>query len=225
MTTKIIGTGSYLPEYVVTNDDLAKLVDTSDEWIASRTGIRNRRIATNESGVDMAAAAAEEALKDAGMDGSEIDLILVATCSSDFQFPSTACLVQKAIHATNAAAFDLSAACSGFLFALHTAHAYICAGIYKNILLVGVEVLSKLIDWNDRSTCVLFGDGAGAAVVTAAPQTELPKSTLPLFVATNIWAIRLDWRLRHTMKGRAKPMEYLWKRITKHRRCRGLRMP
>ena len=168
MTTKIIGTGSYLPEYVVTNDDLAKLVDTSDEWIASRTGIRNRRIATNESGVDMAAAAAEEALKDAGMDGSEIDLILVATCSSDFQFPSTACLVQKAIHATNAAAFDLSAACSGFLFALHTAHAYICAGIYKNILLVGVEVLSKLIDWNDRSTCVLFGDGAGAAVVTAA---------------------------------------------------------
>lgn len=165
MTTKIIGTGSYLPEYVVTNDDLAKLVDTSDEWIASRTGIRNRRIATNESGVDMAAAAAEEALKDAGMDGSEIDLILVATCSSDFQFPSTACLVQKAIHATNAAAFDLSAACSGFLFALHTAHAYICAGIYKNILLVGVEVLSKLIDWNDRSTCVLFGDGAGAAVL------------------------------------------------------------
>ena len=165
MTTKIIGTGSYLPEYVVTNDDLAKLVDTSDEWIASRTGIRNRRIATNESGVDMAAAAAEEALKDAGMDGSEIDLILVATCSSDFQFPSTACLVQKAIHATNAAAFDLSAACSGFLFALHTAHAYICAGIYKNILLVGVEALSKLIDWNDRSTCVLFGDGAGAAVL------------------------------------------------------------
>ena len=191
MTTKIIGTGSYLPEHVVSNDDLAKLVDTSDEWIASRTGIRNRRIATKESGADMAAAAAEEgaltkivassklnnkeinlelaeeALKDAGMDGSEIDLILVATCSSDFQFPSTACLVQKAIHATNAAAFDLSAACSGFLFALHTAHAYICAGIYKNILLVGVEVLSKLIDWNDRSTCVLFGDGAGAAVVTA----------------------------------------------------------
>lgn len=169
MTTKIIGTGSYLPEYVVTNDNLAKLVDTSDEWIASRTGIRNRRIATNESGVDMAAAAAEEALKDAGMDGSEIDLILVATCSSDFQFPSTACLVQKAIHATNAGgSLNLSAACSGFLFALHTAHAYICAGIYKNILLVGVEVLSKLIDWNDRSTCVLFGDGAGAAVVTAA---------------------------------------------------------
>ena len=162
MTTKIIGTGSYLPEHVVSNDDLAKLVDTSDEWIASRTGIRNRRIATKESGADMAAAAAEEALKDAGMEGSEIDLILVATCSSDFQFPSTACLVQKAIHATNAAAFDLSAACSGFLFALHTAHAYICAGIYKNIL------LSKLIDWNDRSTCVLFGDGAGAAVVTAA---------------------------------------------------------
>ena len=168
MTTKMIGTGSYLPEHVVSNDDLVKLVDTSDEWIASRTGIRNRRIATKESGADMAAAAAREALRDAGMDGSEIDLILVATCSSDFQFPSTACLVQKAINATKAAAFDLSVACSGFLFALHTAHAYICAGIYKNVLLVGVEVLSKLIDWKDRSTCVLFGDGAGAAVVTAA---------------------------------------------------------
>ena len=151
MTTKIIGTGSYLPEHVVSNDDLAKLVDTSDEWIASRTGIRNRRIATKESGADMAAAAAEEALKDAGMGGSEIDLILVATCSSDFQFPSTACLVQKAIHATNAAAFDLSAACSGFLFALHTAHAYICAGIYKNILLVGVEVhgMEGFVQWSD----------------------------------------------------------------------------
>ena len=153
MTTKIIGTGSYLPEYVVTNDDLAKLVDTSDEWIASRTGIRNRRIATNESGADMAAAAAEEALKDAGMDGSEIDLILVATCSSDFQFPSTACLVQKAIHATNAAAFDLSAACSGFLFALHTAHAYIRAGIYKNILLSGGGNGGR--SWNGRFCSVV----------------------------------------------------------------------
>lgn len=168
MTGKITGTGSYLPEHVVTNDDLAKLVDTSDEWIASRTGIRNRRIATKESGADMAVAAAKEALKDAGMDGSELDLILVATCSSDFQFPSTACLVQKAVKATKAVAFDLSAACSGFLFALHTAQAYISAGIYKNVLLVGVEVLSKLIDWNDRSTCVLFGDGAGAVVITAA---------------------------------------------------------
>lgn len=168
MTSKITGTGSYLPEHIVTNDDLAKLVDTSDEWIASRTGIRNRRIVTGESGADMAAAAAAEALKDAGMDGEELDLILVATCSSDFQFPSTACLVQKAIKATRAVAFDLSAACSGFLFALHTAQAYIRAGIYKNVLLVGVEVLSKLIDWKDRSTCVLFGDGAGAAVITAA---------------------------------------------------------
>ena len=165
MTTKIIGTGSYLPEYVVTNDDLAKLVDTSDEWIASRTGIRNRRIATNESGVDMAAAAAEEALKDAGMDGSKIDLILVATCSSDFQFPSTACLVQKAIHATNAAAFDLSAACSGFLFALNTADAYLRMGLAKNALVIGSEVLSKLVDWTDRGSCILFGDGAGAVVV------------------------------------------------------------
>ena len=165
MTTKIIGTGSYLPEYVVTNDDLAKLVDTSDEWIASRTGIRNRRIATNESGVDMAAAAAEEALKDAGMDGSEIDLILVATCSSDFQFPSTACLVQKAIHATNAAAFDLSAACTGFVVAYNTAAAYLNAGVYQTALIIGSESLSNLTNWKDRGTCILFGDGAGAAVL------------------------------------------------------------
>ena len=167
MTTKMIGTGSYLPEHVVSNDDLVKLVDTSDEWIASRTGIRNRRIATKESGADMAAAAAREALRDAGMDGSEIDLILVATCSSDFQFPSTACLVQKAINATKAAAFDLSAACSGFLFALATADAYFRTGRYKHALVIGAETLSKMMNWADRSTCVLFGDGAGAAVVSA----------------------------------------------------------
>ena len=165
MTTKIIGTGSYLPEHVVSNDDLAKLVDTSDEWIASRTGIRNRRIATKESGADMAAAAAEEALKDAGMDGSEIDLILVATCSSDFQFPSTACLVQKAIHATNAAAFDLSAACTGFVVAYNTAAAYLNAGVYQTALIIGSESLSNLTNWKDRGTCILFGDGAGAAVL------------------------------------------------------------
>lgn len=168
MTTKIIGTGSYLPEHVVSNDDLAKLVDTSDEWIASRTGIRNRRIATKESGADMAAGAGRGSIKKSRVEGSEIDLILVATAAVIFSFPVLHVWCKNAIHATNAAAFDLSAACSGFLFALHTAHAYICAGIYKNILLVGVEVLSKLIDWNDRSTCVLFGDGAGAAVVTAA---------------------------------------------------------
>ena len=165
MTTKIIGTGSYLPEHVVSNDDLAKLVDTSDEWIASRTGIRNRRIATKESGADMAAAAAEEALKDAGMEGSEIDLILVATCSSDFQFPSTACLVQKAIHATNAAAFDLSAACTGFVVAYNTAAAYLNAGVYQTALIIGSESLSNLTNWKDRGTCILFGDGAGAAVL------------------------------------------------------------
>lgn len=167
MTTRIIGTGSYVPERIVTNEELTTLVDTSDEWIYSRTGIKERHIAVKENGIDLAVEAAKQALEDAQMTGEEVDLILVASCSNDFQFPSTACMVQKELGANRAAAFDLSAACSGFLLALHTAHAYIQAGIYKNILLIGTEVLSKMVDWTDRSTCVLFGDGAGAVVVSA----------------------------------------------------------
>lgn len=168
MTTRIIGTGSFLPIKNITNTQLSQIVDTTDEWISSRTGIGNRRIAEHETGAGMAAKAARRALENAAVSAEEIELIIVATCSSDMQFPSTACIVQKEIGAGHAVAFDISAACSGFLFALNTVHAYFTAGIYKKALIIGTEVLSKLVDWSDRSTCVLFGDGAGAAVVEAS---------------------------------------------------------
>ena len=169
MSVRIIGTGSYLPKKVADNNFLSTIVDTDDEWIRQRTGIKERHLSNGKEGTTyMAAHAAEAALENAGIGADELDLIIVATVSADTYVPSTSCSVQGAIGAIRATCFDINAACSGFLFALHTAHAYICAGIYKNVLLVGVEVLSKLIDWKDRSTCVLFGDGAGAAVVTAA---------------------------------------------------------
>ena len=168
MTTKIIGTGSAVPEQVVTNDDLSKVVETNDEWIRTRTGIRERRIATEGSGTShMAAEAARKALENAGISAEELDIIILATSSADCCFPSGACEVQAAIGASHAAAFDLSAACSGFVYALNTAHSFFKAGIYKTGLVIGADTLSKLIDWNDRGTCVLFGDGAGAAVVRA----------------------------------------------------------
>ena len=170
MTSKIIGTGSYLPTRVVTNDDLAKVVDTDDEWISSRTGIKERRIVDNdkEETAYLASMAAKAALEDAGMTPEEIDLILLATMSPSQVLPNVACEVQEAIGAVNAVGMDLNAACSGFVFALNTAQAYIMAGIYKNILVVGAETVSKTVDWTDRGTCVLFGDGAGAVVVTAS---------------------------------------------------------
>ncbi|MBQ7065445.1 MAG: ketoacyl-ACP synthase III [Lachnospiraceae bacterium] len=167
MTTKIIGTGRCLPETVVTNDDLSKIMDTSDEWISSRTGIRERHIAKDETTATMSAEAAKKALAQAGLEASDIDLIIVGTLTGDYVTPSTACEVQSMIGATNAVAFDVNAACSGFMFALNTAHVYLQAGIYKNALIIGAETLSKIMDWNDRGTCVLFGDGAGAAVVTS----------------------------------------------------------
>lgn len=167
MTTRIIATGSYLPETVVTNDDLAKIMDTSDEWIAGRTGIRERHLVKEETTSSMCAEAAKKALESAGMTASELDLIIVGTITGDYVTPSTACMVQAAIGADNAVAFDVNAACSGFLYALNIANAYLQAGIYKNALLLGAETLSKIMDWDDRGTCVLFGDGAGAAIVKA----------------------------------------------------------
>lgn len=168
MTTKIIGTGSYVPEQIVTNDDLSKIVETNDEWIRTRTGICQRRIVTDMGTTDVAVEAAKRALENAGMEAGELDLILLATSTPDKCFPSGACEVQAAIGATRAAAFDLSAACSGFLFALNTAHGFLKSGLYQNALVIGADTLSKLVDWSDRGTCVLFGDGAGAAVVKAA---------------------------------------------------------
>ena len=167
MTTRIIGTGSYLPKAVVTNDDLAKIMDTSDEWIRSRTGICERHLVTDETTTSMCVEAARRALANAGISGEEIDLIIVGTVSGDNITPSTACEVQAAIGASKAVAFDMNAACAGFIFALNTANAYFQAGIYRTALIIGAETLSKIMDWNDRSTCVLFGDGAGAAVVRA----------------------------------------------------------
>ncbi|MBD5466095.1 MAG: ketoacyl-ACP synthase III [Lachnospiraceae bacterium] len=166
MTTSIIGTGRCLPDNIVTNDDLSKIMDTSDEWIASRTGIRKRHIAKEETTATMSAEAAKRALQQAGLKPEEIDLIIVGTITGDYVTPSTACEVQRLIGADNAVAFDVNAACSGFMFALNTAHVYLQSGIYKNALIIGAETLSKIMDWNDRSTSVLFGDGAGAAVVT-----------------------------------------------------------
>lgn len=167
MTIRIMGTGSYLPENIVSNDDLAKIMDTSDEWISSRTGIRERHLVKDETTAWMSAEAAKRALAEAGMKAEELDLIIVGTVSGDYVTPSTACEVQSIIGAHNAVAFDMNAACSGFMFAMNTAYAYIHSGIYKNALIIGAETLSRLMDWNDRSTCVLFGDGAGAAVVRA----------------------------------------------------------
>lgn len=150
------------------NDDLSKIVETNDQWIRSRTGIGERRIATDDSTSDMAAKAAARAIEQAGIDPEEIDLIILATSSPDYCFPNGACEVQAKVGAVNAACFDISSACTGFVFALSTAHAYISSGLYKTALVIGADLLSKLVDWTDRSTCVLFGDGAGAAVVTAA---------------------------------------------------------
>lgn len=165
MTTRIIGTGSFLPETVVTNEDLSQIMDTSDEWIRTRTGIRERHLVKEETTTGMAIAAAERALENAGVKAEELDLILVATITGDHITPSTACEVQAGIGADKALAFDVNAACSGFLFALNTAHAYMTAGFCRHALIIGVETLSKIMDWRDRSTCVLFGDGAGAAVL------------------------------------------------------------
>jgi 3-oxoacyl-[acyl-carrier-protein] synthase-3 len=166
----IIGIGSYVPDKVVTNKDLEKIVETSDEWIVSRTGIKQRHIV--EPGVatsDLAAHAAERALLDAGVTADEIDLIIVATATPDMLFPSTACLVQDKIKASKAAAFDLSAGCSGFAYGLVTGGQFIKTGLYKKVLVIGAETLSTILDWNDRNTCVLFGDGAGAVVLGEVP--------------------------------------------------------
>jgi len=163
----IIGLGEYLPKRVLTNRDLEKMVDTTDEWITTRTGIKERRLVSeNEATSDLAINSAKEALKDAKLEPKDLDLIIVATVTPDMQFPSVSCLVQKALGAKKAACFDISAACAGFIYGIVTAQQFILSGLYKNILVIGAEVLSSITDWQDRSTCVLFGDGAGAVVVS-----------------------------------------------------------
>ena len=164
-TIRITGTGSALPGRIVTNKELEQLVETSDEWIRERTGIAERHVSVGETVVTLASEAARKALEQAGKRAEEIDLILVATCSPEQYLPCCACQVQAAVGAVNALAFDVNAACSGFLFALNTADAYLRTGLAENALVIGSEVLSKLVDWTDRGSCILFGDGAGAVVV------------------------------------------------------------
>lgn len=165
-TSSITGVGAYVPSRVLTNAELEKMVDTTDEWITSRTGIKERRIAAdNEYTSDLAAQAALRAMQDAGVTAEQIDLIIVATITPDMFFPSTACLVQAKIGAHRAAAFDLEAACSGFIYGLEIAQQFIMSRTYDTVLVIGAEKLSTIIDWKDRNTCVLFGDGAGAAIL------------------------------------------------------------
>jgi len=168
LTGRITGLGSYLPKKILTNADLEKIVDTDDDWIVTRTGIRQRHIAADgEATSDLAFHAATEALDAAGLAAEEIDLIIVATTTPDYPFPSTAALLQARLGAVKAAAFDVQAVCTGFVYALATADQFIRSGMYRKILVVGAEVLSRLLDWNDRTTCILFGDGAGAVVLEA----------------------------------------------------------
>jgi 3-oxoacyl-[acyl-carrier-protein] synthase III len=166
----ITGWGMYVPEQVLTNADLERMVETSDEWITSRTGIKERHIVRpDQSAIDLALPAARQALERAGIEGKDLDLIIVATVSYDYRFPSTANLLQHALGA-RCGAFDMQAACTGFLYAMSTAHQFIANGAAKHTLVIGVEVLSKVIDYTDRGTCVLFGDGAGAVVLSASEQ-------------------------------------------------------
>ena len=172
-SASILGTGSYVPEKVLTNADLERLVETSNEWILTRTGIRERRMAApGQTTSDMAAEAAKRAMENAGVAPDEIDMIIVATVTPDMFFPSTACFVQTKIGAKKAVCFDVSAACSGFLFALETARQFIASDPAKTILVIGAEKLSTIVDWSDRNTCVLFGDGAGAAILRHRPGAE-----------------------------------------------------
>ena len=167
----VLGTGKYVPDKVLTNQDLEKMVDTNDEWIRTRTGMKERRIAAPEQAAsDLALPAAEQALKHAGIGPQDLDLIIVATVTPDMSFPSTACLLQNKLGAKNAAAYDLSAACTGFIYGLANASNFIALGSYRYALIVGVEVLSKITDYTDRNTCVLFGDGAGAVVIGEVPE-------------------------------------------------------
>lgn len=165
---RVVGTGSYVPEKVLSNSDIEKFLDTTDEWIASRTGIRERRIAAEgEFTSDLATRAAQRALDMAGMRGEDLDLVVVGTITGDFPWPATACLVQNNLGAKGAAAFDVSAACSGFIYALDTAVRRIESGVSRRALVIGAEILSRVVDWEDRNTCILFGDGAGAVVLEA----------------------------------------------------------
>ena len=190
MGTKIAGLGVYLPQKVLTNFDLEKMVDTSDEWITTRTGIKERRIAEDETVVDMAVEAAKGAIEAAGIDKEEIEAVILATLSPHLGFPATACLVQERLGLPpRAMSFDISAACSGFLYGLDIADAYLKSKKKKTVLVIGAEKLSSIVDWKDRSTCVLFGDGAGAAVVRYEENAESDILSSKLYTKGSAWNI------------------------------------
>jgi len=187
--SRILGTGSYLPQKVLANSDLERIVDTSDEWIYTRTGIRQRHVAADDqNSSDLALIASRRALEAAGLTPDDIDLIIVATTTADMVFPSTACLLQAKLGMTRGAAFDVQAVCSGFVYALATADQFMKSGEYRHVLVVGAEVYSRILDWEDRSTCVLFGDGAGAVV--------LGRSETPGIVASRLHS---DGRYAHIL--------------------------
>ncbi len=189
MKARIIGTGSYLPESIRTNYDLEKMVDTNHDWIVSRTGIEERRIAAdNECTSDLATIAAQRALDMAGVTADDIDLIVVGTITGDYPWPATACLVQSKLGAKNAYAYDISAACSGFLYALSNANDYLLSGKGKRALVIGAEIFSRIIDWSDRNTCILFGDGAGA-VVLEAQEGDAGVLSCHLYSDGNYWEL------------------------------------
>lgn len=170
---EIVGTGNYLPEKILTNADLEKTLDTSDEWIRTRTGIQERRIARkDESSSTLGAHAGRKALDSAGMSPDELDMIIVCTSTPDVLYPSTACFVQKNLGASKAAAYDISAVCSGFVFGLSIAEQYIKSGRYENVMVIGAEVNSRIMDWTDRKTCILFGDGSGAVILRRVEKEE-----------------------------------------------------
>ena len=192
VSSMIRGIGAAVPERILTNADLAKIVDTSDQWIQERTGMKVRHIVDDKvQNSDLSAQAAKKALDDAQMTAEEIDTIIVATVTGDVTFPATACYVQEKIGAVNAAAFDISAACSGFLFGLSIADGFIASGKSKNVLIIGCEVLSRILDWKDRTTCILFGDAAGAAVV--GPANGDGRGVLGTFIKTDGRLAQLLW--------------------------------
>lgn len=197
----IAGTGSYVPEKRLTNDDLSKMVDTNDEWIVQRTGIRERRIASStESTATLASHAATRALKSAGLEPKDIDCILVGTISPEMLFPSTACFVAASLGLSKTPAFDLSAACSGFIYAIDVAAAYIKSGRYKNVLVIGAETLSRITDYTDRSSCILFGDGAGAVVLQRSSE---PKRGV---LYSSIYADGSGWEMLYCAPGSRHPI-------------------
>ncbi len=192
VSSMIRGIGAAVPERILTNADLAKIVDTSDQWIQERTGMKVRHIVDDKvQNSDLSAQAAKKALDDAQMTAEEIDTIIVATVTGDVTFPATACYVQEKIGAVNAAAFDISAACSGFLFGLNIADGFIASGKSKNVLIIGCEVLSRILDWKDRTTCILFGDAAGAAVL--GPANGDGRGVLGTFIKTDGKLAQLLW--------------------------------